>query len=114
MRPPTATTFSSQARWSMRPLAASIHGRAAAYRRLSTAILASRPSATQQTCLPSQNLYLSPILFLRSEFLPQDVLFRASSAYARHFSSHSALLQQAQKQPEPDVRDRQQSTASDE
>jgi import inner membrane translocase subunit TIM44 len=30
--------------------------------------------------------------------LPQDVLFRTSSAYARHFSSRSALHEQAQKQ----------------
>tara|TARA_R110002003_G_scaffold1577_4_gene23257 strand:+ start:20946 stop:21755 length:810 start_codon:yes stop_codon:yes gene_type:complete len=35
---------------------------------------------------------------LRSQFLPQDVLFRASSASARHFSSQRPLQEQAQKQ----------------
>jgi import inner membrane translocase subunit TIM44 len=34
---------------------------------------------------------------LRSNFLPQDVLFRAAAANARQFSSQSALQQQAQK-----------------
>lgn len=40
----------------------------------------------------------SPQPFLRSNFLPHDVLFRTSSAYARHFSSRPALYEQAQKQ----------------
>jgi import inner membrane translocase subunit TIM44 len=35
---------------------------------------------------------------LRSQFLPQDVLFRASSASTRHFSSQRPLQEQAQKQ----------------
>lgn len=40
----------------------------------------------------------SATLFLRSGFLPQDVLFRASSVNIRHFSAQSALHEQAQKQ----------------
>lgn len=40
----------------------------------------------------------SPQPFLRSNFLPHDVLFRTSSAYARHFSFRPALYEQAQKQ----------------
>jgi import inner membrane translocase subunit TIM44 len=92
MRP--ATTF-ARARGSIQQASAtssSAYGRAAAYRRLSTASLASRPSLT------SAPLSASPQPFLRSEFLPQDILFRTSSAYARHFSSRSALHEQAQKQ----------------
>lgn len=41
--------------------------------------------------------------FLRSDFLPHDVLFRTASAYPRYFSSRSALYEQAQKQK--DVKD---------
>lgn len=40
----------------------------------------------------------SPLPFLRSHFLPEDVIFRTSSAYTRQFSSNSALQEQAQKQ----------------
>ena len=40
----------------------------------------------------------SPLTFLRSNFLPQDVLFRTAAVHARQFSSQSALYQQAQKQ----------------
>jgi import inner membrane translocase subunit TIM44 len=92
MRP--ATTF-ARARGSIQQASApssSAYGRAAAYRRLSTAPLGSRSSLT------SAPLSASPQPFLRSEFLPQDILFRTSSAYARHFSSRSALHEQAQKQ----------------
>jgi import inner membrane translocase subunit TIM44 len=92
MRPVTAL---SRARGSIQQASAtssSAYGRAAAYRRLSTAPLASRSSLT------SAPLSASPQPFLRSEFLPQDILFRTSSAYARHFSSRSALHEQAQKQ----------------
>ena len=39
----------------------------------------------------------SHLQFLRSNFLPQDVLFRTAAAHARQFSSQSALHQQAQK-----------------
>jgi import inner membrane translocase subunit TIM44 len=108
MRPPAASTFSARVRWSIQPTAAlpsSIHGRAAAYRRISTAPLASPSSSTAQRLHFVNNSQSSPFLFLRSEFLPQDVLFRSTSAYARHFSSRSALFQQAQKQPEPDVKE---------
>lgn len=110
MRPPTATAFSARASWgAIQPLAASpssIHGRAAAYRRLSTATLAAPSAATRQR-LVSQNSQPSPLQFLRSDFLPQDVLFRTSSVYARQFSSQSALLQQAQKQAEENVKDKE-------
>ncbi|KAJ4341782.1 protein translocase subunit [Didymella glomerata] len=88
MRPHTATTLAARARGSIQP---STYGRAVAYRRLSTAPLASRPSAAQSSDA-------SHLQFLRSNFLPQDVLFRAAAANARHFSSQSALYQQAQKQ----------------
>ena len=99
MRPPTATTFAAGARWSIQPAAAtpaSAYGRAAAYRRISTLPSTSQASATR-TSLPSTSPSSSQP-FLRSAFLPQDVLFRTSSAYARHFSSHPALQKQAKKQ----------------
>lgn len=108
MRPSTASTLSARARWTAQPVAASpsrLYGRAAAYRRITTAPLASRSAATQQRFSPAQKPQTSPFLFLRSDFLPQDVLFRTASVYARHFSSRSALFQQAQKQPEPDVKE---------
>jgi import inner membrane translocase subunit TIM44 len=68
------------------------YGRAAAYRRITTASAGSRSS------LRTSPFSISSQPFLRSEFLPQDILFRTSSAYARHFSSRSALHEQAQKQ----------------
>ena len=89
MRPHTATTLAARARGSIQP--ASINGRAAAYRRISTAPLASRSSVTQSSDA-------SQIQFLRSNFLPHDVLFRTAAAHARQFSSQSALYQQAQKE----------------
>lgn len=111
MRPPTASTLTARARWgSNQPFAAtpsSIHGRAAAYRRISTAPLLSRSSATQQRSLPARNPQSSPFLFLRSDFLPQDVLFRTSSAYARNFHSRSSLFQQAQKKAEEGVKEKE-------
>ncbi|KAF2856388.1 Tim44-domain-containing protein [Plenodomus tracheiphilus IPT5] len=94
MRPPTASTL---ARWSIQPAAApaSAYGRAAAYRRISTAPIARNPA--MRTSLSAQSSP-SPLPFLRSTFLPEDVIFRTSSAYARQFSSRSALHGQAQKQ----------------
>jgi import inner membrane translocase subunit TIM44 len=92
MRP--ATTL-ARARGSIQQastISSSAYGRAAAYRRISTAPTGSRSS------LKSVPLSSSTQPFLRSEFLPQDILFRTSSAYARHFSSHPALHEQAQKQ----------------
>jgi import inner membrane translocase subunit TIM44 len=92
MRP--ATTF-ARVRGSIQhatTTSSSAYGRAAAYRRLSTVPHGSRLSLTSA---PASTL---PQPFLRSQFLPQDVLFRTSSAYARHFSSQSALHEQAQKQ----------------
>ncbi|KAL1607677.1 protein translocase subunit [Paraconiothyrium brasiliense] len=67
--------------------------------------LTSRPLATPQRSVASSDSASSPLLFLRSNFLPQDVLFRITSAYARQFSSRSAQFQQAQKQQEPNVND---------
>jgi import inner membrane translocase subunit TIM44 len=99
MRPPTANILAASARWSLQPAAAtpaSAYGRAAAYRRISTSP-AARRSPTTCSLLPSQTP-TSALPFLRSDFLPQDVLFRTSSAYARHFSSRPALHDQAQKQ----------------
>ena len=99
MRPPTASTFAASARWSVQPAAATpatAYGRATAYRRIST--LPRTPQASvPRTSLPLASSPLSQP-FLRSDFLPHDVLFRTSSAYARHFSSRSALYEQAQKQ----------------
>lgn len=109
MRPSTASTFAARARCgSAQPFVASpssIHGRAAAYRRLSTAPLATRSFAAQKQTLVSPKDLPSPFLFLRSDYLPSDVLFRTSAAYARHFHSQSPLFQQAQKQSKDNVRD---------
>ncbi|CAN9150961.1 unnamed protein product [Alternaria sp. RS040] len=99
MRPQTANTFAATARWSIQPAAAtpaSAYGRAAAYRRISTLPRASQVPSARTSLPPTPTL--SSQRFLRSEFLPQDVLFRTSSAYARHFSSRPALYEQAQKQ----------------
>lgn len=104
MRPSAANTL-ARARWSAQPSPASMTGRAAAYRRISTTPLTSRSLATPQRSVASSDSASSPLLFLRSNFLPQDVLFRTTSAYARQFSSRSAQFQQAQKQQEPDVND---------
>jgi import inner membrane translocase subunit TIM44 len=87
MRPHTATTLAARARGSIQP---STYGRAVAYRRLSTAPLASRSSVTQSSDA-------SQLQFLRSNFLPQDVLFRTAAVHARQFSSQSALYKDAQK-----------------
>ncbi|KAF2002789.1 Tim44-domain-containing protein [Amniculicola lignicola CBS 123094] len=110
MKPATASTFVARARWSgLQSFAASpasMYGRAAAYRRISTAPLPVRPSAMQTRQASHQNLQSSPLLFLRSQLLPRDILFRTSSVYARQFHSRSALSQQAQKQPEGDVKEK--------
>ena len=87
MRPHTATTLAARARGSIQP---STYGRAVAYRRLSTAPLASRSSITQSSDA-------SQLQFLRSNFLPQDVLFRSAAVHARQFSSQSALYKDAEK-----------------
>ncbi|KAH7414441.1 hypothetical protein DE146DRAFT_35519 [Phaeosphaeria sp. MPI-PUGE-AT-0046c] len=92
MRP--ATTL-ARARGSIQQASATTStaaGRAASYRRISTAQLQSRSS------LSSSPLSTLPQPFLRSQFLPQDILFRTSSAHARHFSSHPTLNEQAQQQ----------------
>ncbi|KAH7095587.1 hypothetical protein FB567DRAFT_512924 [Paraphoma chrysanthemicola] len=96
MRPQTANTF-ARARWSTPQTSATssgVYGRAAAYRRISTAPIASRPPIA----IAASSSRPSTQPFLRSQFLPQDVLFRTSSAYARHFSAQPALQEQAQKQ----------------
>lgn len=102
MRPPTVGACAARARWaSTQPFAASpstINGRAAAYRRISTAPRAAPSSTIQHSPFVSQNSPSPASSFLRSNFLPQDVLFRTSAAYTRHFSSHPALWQQQQKQ----------------
>jgi import inner membrane translocase subunit TIM44 len=92
MRP--ATTF-ARARGSIQhasTTSSSAYGRAAAYRRLSRTPVASRSSLSSA---PASTL---PQPFLRSQFLPQDVLFRTSSAYARQFSSQSTLRKEAPKE----------------
>lgn len=96
MRPTTATTFAARARCSLQSTAttpASAYGRAAAYRRLSTA-----PAVCSSGATSSKSIQFYPQPFLRSQFLPQDILFRSTSLHARQFSSRSALLEQAQKQ----------------
>lgn len=103
MRPSTVNTL-ARARWSARSSPSSIQG--SAYRRISTSPLTSRSSGTSQTSFASQTSTGSPLTFLRSEFLPQDVLFKTTSAYARQFSTRSALSQQAQKQPDPEVKEK--------
>lgn len=90
MRPPTTSTFAAT-RWSTQSTAAY---RTLAYRRLHHA--QQLPSQHSRS-LPSIALQ-SPSPFLRSAFLPQDVLFATSSCNARQFSSRSALHEQAQKQ----------------
>ncbi|KAF2471908.1 Tim44-domain-containing protein [Lindgomyces ingoldianus] len=111
MRPPTAGTFTVRARWvNSQPFAASpsaIHGRAAAYRRLSTTPLVSRPLSAQQKTFAAQNPPSPQFLFLRSAFLPKDVLYRTSSIYTRQLHSQSPLFQQAQKRTEDSVRDKE-------
>ncbi|KAF1364910.1 TIM44 subunit of mitochondria import inner membrane translocase [Lizonia empirigonia] len=92
MRPHTAATLAASARGSLQP--ASTYGRAAAYRRLSTAPLPARPSPTHS----SRAAAASPPTFLRSAFLPQEVLFRTAATHARHFFAQPARAQQAQKQ----------------
>jgi import inner membrane translocase subunit TIM44 len=70
-------------------------GRAVAYRRIHTSPLAPRSLLANTSSFSTSQS--SPLPFLRSEFLPQDILFRTSSVYARQFSSRSALHEQAQK-----------------
>lgn len=93
MRPHTTTTLAATARGRIQQ---STCARAVTYRRLSTAPLASPSSAAQSSDA-------SHLPFLRSNFLPHDLLFR--TAAARHFSSRSALFQQAQKQKQKPVKD---------
>jgi import inner membrane translocase subunit TIM44 len=92
MRPVTTLARARGSIQQASTVSSSAYGRAAAYRRISTASTGSRST------LAIAPLSSSPQPFLRSEFLPQDILFRTSSAYARHFSSRSALHEQAQKQ----------------
>lgn len=95
MRPATTHTL-ARARCSIQQTSTTssgAYGRAAAYRRISSAALTPRSSTPLST-----HTHNSPLPFLRSEFLPRDILFRTSHAYARHFTSHYALHEQAQKQ----------------
>lgn len=116
MRPPNSGAFAAKARWgSTQAFAASpisIHGRAAAYRRLSSAPVASKPSSSQGQSIVSQRSLPATSTFLRSNFLPHDILFRTSSLYARQFHSNSALRQQAQKQAPEDVKEKQKPSES--
>jgi import inner membrane translocase subunit TIM44 len=75
--------------------------------------LAARSSATQERSVISQASTTSTPLFLRSTFLPQDVLFRTPSGFARQFHSRPALWQQAQKQSQEDVKDKSASAESE-
>jgi import inner membrane translocase subunit TIM44 len=95
MRPTTTIARASGSIKHASNTSSSAYGRAAAYRRLHISPLASRSLfASASSSSTSQS---SPLPFLRSEFLPQDILFRTSSVYARQFSSRSALHEQAQK-----------------
>lgn len=98
MRPPPATTFVARATWTTQPLVKPVgaYGRAAAYRRISTLPLHARTPATRTSL--SSPTPPSSSLFLRSDFLPQDLLFRTAPAYTRQFSAQPARLEQAQKQ----------------
>ncbi|KAF2704557.1 mitochondrial inner membrane translocase subunit TIM44 [Pleomassaria siparia CBS 279.74] len=110
MRTPTASTFIARARWATnQPFAAtpsSIHGRAAAYRRISTTSLVSRSSNPQQRSNLSSNPQISPFSYLRSDFLPHDVLFRTFTAHARQFSHQVPLHQHSQKKAEDVVKEK--------
>ncbi|ORY09098.1 hypothetical protein BCR34DRAFT_487886 [Clohesyomyces aquaticus] len=110
MRPPSASTLSARARWgNTQSVAASpsaIHGRAAAYRRLSTTSLASRACSTNRQTLTSQNPPSPQFLVLRSAFLPREILHSSSSASTRQFHSSSRLLQQAQKRADDSVKEK--------
>lgn len=112
MRPSAANTL-ARARWSAQPSSASITGRAAAYRRISTAstLVPSAAFTTKPYPSPS-SLSHPPILFLRSRFLPQDVLFRSTSPHTRTFSSYTASREQAQKHSAPDPKDPRAGTQS--
>ncbi|KAF2495987.1 Tim44-domain-containing protein [Lophium mytilinum] len=104
MRVLTTSAFSARARLSSAlPFASSpssIHGRTAAYRRISTSPVTASRYATRQQSLVTPSLQSSPFILLRSDFLPQTILTRSTTLYARHFSARSPFQQQAQKQPE--------------
>lgn len=92
MRPATALVRARGSIQHASTTSSSACGRAAAYRRLSTTPLVPRSSSSS---VPASTL---PQPFLRSQFLPQDILFRTSSAYVRHFSAQSALRKEAPKE----------------
>ena len=71
-----------------------IHGRTAAYRRLSTSPLATQRSLAQRQPLLPQPLPSSPFVLLRSYLQPRNTVFRTSSLYTRHFHSRSQLYRQ--------------------
>jgi import inner membrane translocase subunit TIM44 len=98
MRPATIATGARCLRTP--PAAAS----SSSYRLLSTAARAPRSSAAP-SALAAPATAPSPLTFLRSSYLPQDVLFRTSAAYSRHFSAHSPLHQQAQKKKKQPVKE---------
>lgn len=92
MRPPTANTLAA-AKWSATPAGA--YGRTAAYRRLSTATT-SKVAATR-TSLPTQSSTTSSLPFLRSQFLPEQILARSFSVTARQNVSFREMQQEAQR-----------------
>lgn len=98
MRSSTANTL-ARAPWTAQPSSATITGRAATYRRICTA-----PAKSPRFFSPSHITSFPPV-FLRSEFLPQDILFRPTSVYARQFSSHTPRLQQSSKNSGSDAKD---------
>jgi import inner membrane translocase subunit TIM44 len=95
MRPSTAVARAGRSIQHASTTSSSAYGRAAAYRRLHTSPLASWSPLT--STVSSSSPHTSPLPFLRSEFLPQDVLFRTSAVHVRQFSSSSTLYEQAQK-----------------
>ncbi|KAF2746479.1 TIM44 subunit of mitochondria import inner membrane translocase [Sporormia fimetaria CBS 119925] len=114
MRPSATGVLGARAQWTSATRFASpssIHGRAAAYRRISNVASRTPSSTTQASAAKSYTSSSSAPVFLRSQFLPQDILCR--TPYARHFSSRSALFQQAQKQPESKVKEKEEASASD-
>jgi import inner membrane translocase subunit TIM44 len=72
--------------------------------------MAPKSSTAQGRSIASQQPLSATSLFLRSNFLPHDILFRTSSVYARQFHSHSALRQQAQKQAQENLKDKEQTS----
>lgn len=106
MRPPTARALSARTAWGNRLSSSSVYGRTVASRLVPTSPATYSSLASSPRSIRPSNIASSPVTFLRSEFLPRDILFYTSAEYARHFSSRTAVFQQAQKQPKVDAKEK--------